>query len=88
VVWLHGCVRCGAWPTRFEEVSTSSLSAGFLVVGTVRVKTLKLSGVPYCNALKEAVVMKTEIGNKLFLDWRSLGMMRRYLVANRGRFAE
>jgi hypothetical protein len=69
-------------------VSTSSLSAGFLVVGTVRVKTLKLSGVPYCNALKEAVVMKTEIGNKLFLDWRSLGMMRRYLVANRGRFAE
>ncbi len=51
-------------------------------------KTLKLSGVPYCNALKEAVVMKTEIGNKLFLDWRSLGMMRRYLVANRGRFAE
>ena len=63
-------------------------SAGFLVVGTVRVKTFKLSGVPYCNAHKNAVELKTGTGNKLYLDWRSLAMMRRYLTANRGRFAE
>jgi len=34
------------------------------------------------------VEMTTEIGNKLFLDWRSLAMMRRYMAANRGRFVE
>jgi hypothetical protein len=88
VIWPHGCVQCGAEPTRFEEVSTSSLSAAFLVVGTVRVKTFKLSGVPYCEAHKKAVEMNTGLGNTLYLDWRSLGMMRRYLAANRGRFAE
>ena len=88
VVWPRACVQCGAEPTRFEEVSTSNLSAGFLVVGTVRVKTFELSGVPYCNAHKKAVEMSTGIGNKLSLDWRSLAMMRRYLAANRGRFAE
>jgi hypothetical protein len=88
VIWPHGCVQCGAQPTRFEEVSTSSLSAGFLVVGTVRVKTFTLSGVPYCEAHKKAVEMNTGLGNTLYLDWRSLGMMRRYLAANRGRFTE
>jgi hypothetical protein len=88
VIWPHGCVQCGAEPTRFEEVSTSSLSAGFLVVGTVRVKTFKLPGVPYCETHKKAVEMNTGIGNKLYLDWRSLAMMRRYMAANRGRFAE
>src|SRR5229473_2327926 len=88
VIWPHGCVQCGAEPTRFEEVSTSSLSAGFLVVGTVRVKTFKLSGVPYCEAHKKAVEMNTGLGNTLYLDWRSLAMMRRYLAANRGRFEE
>jgi hypothetical protein len=88
VVWPHGCVQCGAEPTRFDEVSASSLSAGFLVVGAVRVKTFKLSGVPYCSAHKKAVEMSTGTGNKLYLDWRSLAMMRRYLAANRGRFAE
>jgi len=88
VVWPRACVQCGAEPTRFEEVSTSNLSAGFLVVGTVRVKTFKLSGVPYCNAHKNAVELKTGTGNKLNLDWRSLARMRRYLTANRGRFAE
>jgi hypothetical protein len=88
VVWPNGCVQCGAEPTRFDEVSASSLSAGFLVVGAVRVKTFKLSGVPYCNAHKKAVEMSTGTGSKLFLDWRSLAMMRRYMAANRGRFAE
>jgi hypothetical protein len=88
VVWPHACVQCGAEPTRFDEVSASSLSAGFLVVGTVRLKTFKLSGVPYCDTHKKAVEMSTGAGNKLYLDWRSLGMMRRYLAANRGRFAE
>ena len=88
VLWPRGCVQCGAEPTRFEEVSTSGLNAGFLVVGAVRVKTFKLSGVPYCNAHKNAVELKTGTGDKLYLDWRSLGMMRRYLAANRGRFVE
>jgi len=88
VIWPRGCAQCGAEPTRFEEVSTSSLNAGFLVVGAVRVKTFKLSGVPYCNAHKKAVELSKGIGDKLYLDWRSLGMMRRYLAANRGRFAE
>jgi hypothetical protein len=58
------------------------------VVGAVRVKTFKLGGVPYCAAHKKAVEMKTEVGNKLFLHWRSVAMMRRYLAANRSRFAE
>jgi hypothetical protein len=88
VVWPNGCVQCGAEPTRFEEVGTFAVNKGLLVVGAVRVKTFKLGGVPYCNAHSKAVEMKTEIGNKLFLDWRSLGMMRRYMAANRGRFAE
>ena len=88
VVWPSGCVQCGAAPTRFDEVGTFAVNKGLLVVGAVRVKTFKLGGVPYCDAHKKAVEMKTEIGNKLFLDWRSLPMMRRYMAANRGRFAE
>ena len=88
VVWPNGCVQCGAVPTRFDEVGTFAVNKGLLVVGAVRVKTFKLGGVPYCNAHSKAVEMKTEIGNKLFLDWRSLAMMRRYMAANRGRFAE
>ena len=88
LIWPRGCVQCGAEPTRFEEVSTSSLNAGFLVVGALRVKTFKMSGVPYCNAHKKAVELSKGTGDKLYLDWRSLGMMRRYLAANRGRFAE
>jgi hypothetical protein len=88
VVWPNGCVQCGAAPTRFDEVGTFAVNKGLLVVGAVRVKTFKLGGVPYCDAHKKAVEMKTEIGNKLFLDWRSLAMMRRYMAANRGRFVE
>jgi hypothetical protein len=88
VVWPNGCVQCGADPTRFDEVGTFAVNKGLLVVGAVRVKTFKLGGVPYCDAHKKAVEMKTEIGNKLFLDWRSLPMMRRYMAANRGRFTE
>lgn len=88
VVWPRGCVQCGAEPTRFDEVGTFNVNKGLLVVGAVRVKTFKLWGVPYCDAHQKAVEMKTEIGNKLFLDWRSLPMMRRYLAANRGRFAK
>jgi hypothetical protein len=88
VVWPNGCVQCGAPPTRFDEVGTFAVNKGLLVVGAVRVKTFKLGGVPYCSAHSKAVEMKTEIGNKLFLDWRSLPMMRRYMAANRGRFAE
>jgi hypothetical protein len=88
VVWPNGCVQCGAEPTRFDEVSTFAVNKGLLVVGAVRVKTFKLGGVPYCDAHNKAVELKTEIGNKLFLDWRSLPMMRRYMAANRGRFAE
>jgi hypothetical protein len=88
VVWPNGCVQCGATPTRFDEAGTFAVNKGLLVVGAVRVKTFKLGGVPYCDAHKKAVEMKTEIGNKLFLDWRSLPMMRRYMAANRGRFAE
>jgi hypothetical protein len=88
VLWPRGCVQCGAEPTRFDEVGTYAVNKGLLVVGAVRVKTFKLAGVPYCDAHKQAVEMKTEIGNKLFLDWRSLGMMRRYMAANRERFAQ
>jgi len=88
VIWPNGCAQCGAPPTRFDEVGTFSVNKGLLVVGAVRVKTFKLGGVPYCDAHKKAVEMKTEIGNKLFLDWRSLPMMRRYMAANRGRFTE
>jgi len=78
---------------RMEPIDDSALALAqievlLLVVGAVRVKTFKLGGVPYCDAHKKAVEMKTEIGNKLFLDWRSLPMMRRYMAANRGRFAE
>ena len=88
VVWPNGCVQCGAEPTRFDEVGTYNVNKGLLVVGAVRVKTFKLQGVPYCNAHKKAVEMNTGLGNKLYLEWRSLAMMRRYLAANRGRFAE
>jgi hypothetical protein len=88
VLWPNGCVQCGAEPTRFDEVGTYAVNKGLLMVGAVRVKTFKLGGVPYCDAHKKAVEMKTEVGNRLFLDWRSLGMMRRYMAANRGRFAE
>src|SRR2546427_12616697 len=84
VVWPRGCVQCGVEPTRFDEVGTFSVNKGLLVVGAVRVKTFKLPGVPYCAAHKKAVEMTTEIGNKLFLDWRSLAMMRRYMGGERG----
>src|SRR5437667_9744480 len=88
VVWPRACVQCGAEPTRFDEVSTSNMSAGFLVVGTVRVKTLKLSGDPYCNAHKNAVEISTGIGNEVYLEWRSLAMRRRYFAGNRQRLAD
>ena len=87
VIWPRGCVQCGAPPTRFEEVSAIGTNKGLLVVGVVRVSSFKLNGVAYCDAHSKAVTMGTGVDNKVFLSWRSLPMMRRFMAANRGRFA-
>jgi hypothetical protein len=86
VVWPRGCVQCGETPTRFEEVSTTSSNKGLLAVGVVRVSSFKLQGVPYCAAHKKAVEMTTGIDNRVYLKWRSLPMMRRFMAANKVRF--
>ncbi|MGB7847509.1 MAG: hypothetical protein WBL63_17990 [Candidatus Acidiferrum sp.] len=86
VLWPRGCAQCGAEPTHFEEVGTVSTNKGLLVVGLVRVSSFKLKGVPYCDAHKKAVEMTTGIDNRVYLKWRSLAMMRRFMAANRGRF--
>lgn len=88
VIWPRGCVQCGAEPTRFEEVGTISANKGLLAVGVLRVSSFKLNGAPYCDTHKKAVEMATGIDNRVYLKWRSLPMMRRFLAANRGRFTE
>ena len=88
VLWPRGCAQCGAEPVRFDEVGTVSPNKGLLAVGVIRVSSFKLKGVPYCDAHKKAVEMTTGIDNRVFLKWRSLPMMRRFLAANRGRLAD
>ncbi len=51
-----------------ENRRIRSDSRAEVVVGTVRVKTFKLSGVPYCEAHKKAVEMNAGLGNQLYLD--------------------
>jgi len=80
--WPRACVLCGAPPTRLDELSSNKINAGYLIVGTLRISSTTLRGVPYCDAHKDAVTLFTTGGVRL--RWRSLPMLRRYLAANRG----
>ena len=82
-VWPKGCVACGAPPTRLEEIKARSVSYGMLALGRLWVSSGKASGIPYCESHKDAVGLKLDQQKRLWLEWCSLQMMRRYVAANR-----
>ena len=82
-VWPKGCVACGAPPIRLDEIKTRSVSYGMLAFGRLWVSSGKASGIPYCENHKDAVGLKMDQQNHMWLEWCSLQMMRRYLAANR-----
>lgn len=82
-VWPKGCVACGAPPTRLDEVKTRNVSYGMLVFGRIWVTSGKASGIPYCDAHRDAVDLKIDQGKRVTLEWCSLRMMRRYIAVNK-----
>lgn len=82
-VWPRGCVACGAPPTRLDDVTTRQVNAGMLVLGRLWVHSASASGIPYCEAHRKAVDLKYDQRKRVWLEWCSLQMMRRYLAANR-----
>ncbi|MBI3706327.1 MAG: hypothetical protein HY246_01345 [Proteobacteria bacterium] len=82
--WPHGCVACGAPPTRFLALKSADVSMMALLGGVLRYSSGQVSGVPHCDAHDEGI--KVEIDDKkLYFLWSSLPQMRRYLEANRTR---
>jgi len=81
--WPRACVTCGAPPTRLDELSSSGLSAAHLAAGRVRWSSVKIGGVPYCDAHRGDLRIKIRPDKTVRLLWPSLRMMRRYLAANR-----
>jgi hypothetical protein len=82
-VWPKGCVACGALPTRLDEIKTRQLNYGLLAFGRIWVTSGKASGIPYCEKHKDALDLKFDRQNRMWLEWCSLQMMRRYLAVNR-----
>ena len=82
-VWPKGCVACGAPPTRLDEVKTRNVSYGMLAMGRLWVTSSKASGIPYCDAHRDAVELKIDQGKRVTLEWCSLKMMRRYIAVNK-----
>jgi hypothetical protein len=83
--WPKACVGCGAPPTRLDDVSGRTLSAGHLVLARVAVQSVRVHGIPYCEAHRNCVHAKVGQDRRVRLRWSSLRMMRRYLAANRSR---
>lgn len=82
-VWPKGCVACGAPPVRLDEVKTRTVNYGMLALGRIWVSSGKATGIPYCEKHKDAVDIKFDSSKRMWLEWCSLQMMRRYLEANR-----
>jgi hypothetical protein len=86
MAWPRGCVECGEPPVKFADLSKINVGAAAAVVGVLSVARARVRGVPYCDKHKDAVALGLGVDNKtVYLKWRSLRMMRRYLVANRRR---
>lgn len=82
-VWPKGCVACGAPPVRLDDVKTRSVNYGMLAFGRIWVTSGKASGIPYCEKHKDAVDLQFDQQKRMWLEWCSLQMMRRYLDINR-----
>ena len=82
-VWPKGCLACGASPTRLDEVKARNVSIGMLAMGRLWVTSGKASGIPYCEAHRDAVELKIDQRKRVTLEWCSLRMMRRYLAVNK-----
>ena len=82
-VWPKGCVACGAPPTRLDEIKTHSVNYGLLAFGRIWVTSGKATGIPYCDKHKDALDLKFDRQKRMWLEWCSLQMMRRYLAVNR-----
>lgn len=85
--WPVACAACGAVPTRFDELKSTSVNVVALAIGRVRTMSGMVRGVPYCDQHKECVTLSVTQDRKLELKWSSLRMMRRYLALNRSREA-
>lgn len=85
--WPNACVVCGATPTHFDELKSTSVNVIALAIGRVRTMKGTVNGVPYCGLHKGCVTLSVTQDRKLELKWSSLRMMRRYLALNRGREA-
>jgi hypothetical protein len=82
-VWPKGCVACGAPPVRLDEIKTRSVNYGMLALGRIWVTSGKASGIPYCERHKDALDLKFDQQKRMWLEWCSLQMMRRYIATNR-----
>jgi hypothetical protein len=76
--WPKACVGCGAEPTRFGRVTTYGL-----IVAQILIAMRIPRGVPYCDVHRDLVHLDIALSREVYLRWTSLGMMRRYLAANR-----
>lgn len=82
-VWPKGCLACGAPPTRLDQVKARNVSIGMLALGRLWVTSGKASGIPYCDAHRDAVELKIDQRKRVTLEWCSLRMMRRYPAVNK-----
>jgi len=82
-VWPKGCVACGAPPTRLDEIKTRSVNYGLLAFGRIWVTSGKATGIPYCEKHKDNLELKFDQQKRMWLEWCSLQMMRRYVYLNR-----
>jgi hypothetical protein len=82
-VWPKGCVACGAPPTRLDEIKTRSVNYGLLAFGRIWVTSGKATGIPYCEKHKDNLDLQFDQQKRMWLEWCSLQMMRRYIYLNR-----
>jgi hypothetical protein len=80
--WPRACIVCGAEPTRVDDLSRLNVAASHLILGRLTLQQARVVGIPYCEAHKDGLKVKTR-DREVLLRWRSLRMMRRYLAANR-----
>ena len=83
--WPNGCVVCGETPTRLDDLSKTTVGGVQALLGHLQVMRGSVSGIPYCDNHRDGLGLNITSEKKMFLRWKSLRMMRRYLAANRNR---
>ena len=84
-IWPNSCVACGEAPVRCDDLSKTSVGALPALVGHLQIVRGSVSGIPYCEKHRDSLGLKVRSDKRMFLQWTSLRMMRRYLAANRSR---